>query len=162
VEPVSRSHTGVTGINYVSAVGRYSIRGRRTERIGIDIGRLLPSDPPNDDMNRRWIPAVAVAAALFVAAVVPVAPGGGGGPVGVDKLMHAVGYVVLAAALTHPLDGHHRSVALAFVAAVAYGLFLESVQAPLAYRAFDLADAVANAVGAAIGVGGKAWRRARE
>jgi VanZ family protein len=162
VEPVSRSHTGVTIFSYVIAVVRYSFRGRRTESIGTDIRRLLPSAAPNEDVYRRWCPAVAVAAALLVAAVVPVAPGGGGGPVGGDKLMHAVGYAALATALTRALEGHRRSLALAFVAAVAYGLLLESVQAPLAYRAFDLADAVANGVGSAVGVGVKAWYRARE
>jgi VanZ family protein len=122
----------------------------------------LPSGVLHGDVHRRWRPAVAVAAVLFVAAVVPVSQGGGRGPDGVDKLLRAVGYAVFAVVLGRALEGRHYPLALAFVAAVAYGLLLESVQAPLAFRAFDLADAVANAVGAAVGITGKAWRRVRK
>jgi len=105
-------------------------------------------------VHRRWRPAVAVAVALFVAAVVPAAPGGGGGPVGVDKLFHAVGYATLAGALAVALERRPRSVAAvgAIVGAVACGIGIELVQAGVPYRAFSPVDVAANGIGAVTGV----------
>lgn len=118
---------------------------------------------------------VVVAVFLLVASVIepsggPPTPPMGGIPA--DKLLHGVAYAGLAAAFAvglatpHrvdsratgcPLDGRpttRRVVLLAVVGATVYGLAIEGVQYPLPYRTFDLLDAAANAVGAAVGAAG--------
>lgn len=111
----------------------------------------------------RWSAVGVVALALLVAAVVP---GGAGAPttgplgaVGLDKWLHAAGYLALAATLTWALDrrvddGPDLAVAgpgLAVVVAVGYGVALEVVQAPLATRSASTGDALADAAGAIVG-----------
>jgi VanZ family protein len=118
---------------------------------------------------------VAVAAAVLVASV---SEPSGGPPapavlgVSADKLLHGAAYATLAAAVALGLatprgDGtpagpvlpsgptRRRVVSLAIGVAAVYGVVMEGLQGPLPYRTFDLLDAVANAVGAAIGAG--AW-----
>jgi VanZ family protein len=118
---------------------------------------------------------VAVAAAVLVASVSepsggPPAPPILGAPA--DKPLHGAAYATLAAAValglatprgdgtstggTAPRGPTRRRVALLAVAlAAAYGVAMEGLQGPLPYRTFDLLDAAANAVGAAVGAG--AW-----
>jgi VanZ family protein len=119
---------------------------------------------------RRAAPAV-VAAVVLVASVSEPSPGGPPtpSPFGIpgDKLLHGGAYAALAAALGvglatpggwllaagAPLGARQRRliVALAVLGAVGYGLAMEGVQYPLPFRTFDLLDAAANAVGAALG-----------
>lgn len=113
---------------------------------------------PLVDRRLRYALAAGVAVVLFVASVVD--PPSTGGPtvlfgVGVDKWLHAAGYAGLAAAVGYTqLDEsglNRRTLFGVFLLVVAYGLGIELVQAPLPARAFDLADAAANAVGAVLG-----------
>ncbi|WP_254545738.1 VanZ family protein [Halomarina pelagica] len=79
-------------------------------------------------------------------------PGGPLGLVGFDKWLHALTYAAMALLVAYALVARTpRSLALAGALAVAYGAGIEVVQAFLPLRAFDTADALANAVGAAIG-----------
>ena len=107
-------------------------------------------------MYRRWLPAVAVAVVLLVASVVPPGPAGGAaGPLPLDKLLHTAGYAALAGSLAVALAVREQPAAWvaarSFCGAVAYGVAIELVQAGVPYRAFSLADAGANALGALVG-----------
>jgi len=110
----------------------------------------------------RWSFVAVVAGVILAASVVrPTGAGATLGPfgvLGVDKYLHAVGYAVLALALAYALaDRDAGRVAVAVVlAAASFGLVVELVQLPLAYRTFSLADAAANATGA--GVVALGWR----
>lgn len=117
-------------------------------------------------MSRRWFSPVLVAAVLLVASVVPPGPAGGAaGPLPMDKLLHAAGYAALAGALAGALATRERSArraaTLSFCGAVAYGIGIELVQAGVPYRAFSLADAGANALGALVGAAVAAEYRRR-
>ena len=111
-------------------------------------------------LPRGPVAAAVVAAVVLVASLLPVPIGTGAessGVLGVDLLFHAVGYAALAAVTLDALDRAHpdataRSAALAFAAAVAFGLFVELLQGTLQWRTLAVADAVANAVGAALGI----------
>ncbi|QKG94181.1 hypothetical protein HPS36_13270 [Halorubrum salinarum] len=108
--------------------------------------------------------ALAFALVVLVASVVPV-PGssGGGGSalggvldvlpagVGLTDQFHLVGYAVLAALLVPVTRGNRFGPLLAAGGAVAFGLGIELVQAPIPWRSFALRDAAVNAVGAAVG-----------
>ncbi|WP_224333932.1 VanZ family protein [Haloprofundus halobius] len=125
------------------------------------------SPPPSRRLTRsvvlsprlRWAVVFLVAAAVFVASVV--APPGDGGPtlgpfglVGADKWLHAVAYAAVAGALAHALDPKLERAALGgFFGAFAYGFVVELAQWVAPTRQFDLFDAAANGVGAALGVG---------
>lgn len=120
----------------------------------------------------RLLLPVAVAAVVLVASVSE--PGGGppappifGLPA--DKLLHGGTYAAFAGALGVGLVTLEtterrprrrlgrplwRVAVLAAVGAVTYGLAMEGLQYPLPYRTFDLLDAAANAVGAAVGATG--------
>ncbi|WP_241991792.1 hypothetical protein [Halorubrum sp. SS7] len=101
---------------------------------------------------------------MLVASVVPV-PGssGGGGSalggvldvlpagVGLTDPFHLVGYAVLAALLVPVTRGNRLGPLLAAGGAVAFGLGIELVQAPIPWRSFAWRDAAVNAVGAAVG-----------
>ncbi len=123
----------------------------------------------------RWVRRlVPVAWAGFVLVASVIEPGGGapsppvlGFPA--DKVLHGLTYATLAAALAvgfatvepERLPGNElrerplvRVALLAVVVATAYGLAIEGVQFPIPYRTFDLLDAAANAVGAAVGAAG--------
>jgi VanZ family protein len=111
----------------------------------------------------RWAVVGLVAGTVFLASVVDT---GGAvsswGPLGVlraDKYFHAAGYAALAIAVAYAM-AHHGSdlvvVAVAFLSAVLFGFGIECLQYGLAHRSFSLADAGANAAGAALAVG--AWR----
>lgn len=113
---------------------------------------------PLVDRRLRYVLAVGVAAAVFVASVVN--PPSTDGPtvlfgVGVDKWLHLLAYAALAGAVGYArldeagLDG--RALLGVFLLVAVYGFGVEFVQAPLPARAFDLADAAVNALGAAVG-----------
>jgi VanZ family protein len=113
----------------------------------------------------RYAGALGVAAVLLWASVIrPPATDPGGQPfvlfgVPGDKWLHAVAYAGLAGALAYARLAERRDLLVVAFVAVAYGLAIEGVQAPLAYRAFSLADAAANAVGATVGAA--LWTRVR-
>ncbi|SFR35555.1 VanZ family protein [Halogeometricum limi] len=74
--------------------------------------------------------------------------------VGVDKWVHLGAYATTAFLGADALRARDTaSVALAAVAATALGGGVELVQASIPARSFSVADAVANAVGAALGAG---------
>lgn len=113
------------------------------------------SSPP---LWLRWGTVIAVAAALFVASVVP--PSGGVpelgplGLVGFDKWLHTAGYAGLGAALFVALRPTRRlrdALALAVCLAAVYGVGIELVQALFPARQTDPTDALANTVGAILG-----------
>lgn len=124
---------------------------RRTEPVTFFGGRFRVPD-----VSQRWVPPVLIAAVLLVASVVPPGPvGGTAGPLPVDELLHAAGYAALAGTLAGALATRGRSTrraaTLSFCGAVAYGIGIELVQAGVPYRAFSLADAGANTLGALVG-----------
>lgn len=122
--------------------------------------------------SRGWLPAVAVAAAVLLASVVPV-PGGAPadpGAVSLTDPFHLLGYAALAAVLVGPIAATHRErigfrsepspsratmaalvAVFAALAATAFGLGIELVQARIPWRSFAVADAVVNATGALVG-----------
>jgi len=125
---------------------------RAFDAIAVGVGRARP--------RVRWTAVAIVAVGLLAASLLP---GGAGAPttgpfgvVGLDKWLHAVGYLGLAATLAWALDrpvggGSVRGAFVAAVGAVAYGVVLEVVQAPLSTRSASTGDAVADAVGAVLG-----------
>lgn len=74
------------------------------------------------------------------------------GAVGVDKWLHAGAYaafaLVLAYALVPRCRGTRRGLLSTLVLAGGYGIAMEILQSPLAYRSFDPLDATANLLGA--------------
>ncbi len=104
---------------------------------------------------RRWLP-LAVALVILVASLVPGGGGGGAiGPVGVDKLLHVVGYAVLAGTSLWALCDRRLGATLAVVVLVTgYGGVVELLQGPVPGRAVSLLDLVADGVGAVLGVVG--------
>lgn len=122
------------------------------------MGRPAPGRVPT---WARWTVVVLVAGGILVASALPrtagVGPPMGPGPanlVGADKWLHGLAYGGLALALLYALAATDRpfphSIALTLGVAVAFGLGVELVQAPLPTRRFEPLDVVANGVGAAL------------
>jgi VanZ family protein len=80
---------------------------------------------------------------------------------GIDKYLHFLGYAGFALVLAYALAGQSagRIAVVVFLGAAGFGLFVELLQLPLAYRTFSLADAAANAAGATVVA--VAWRPLR-
>ncbi len=124
----------------------------------------LPRRLPATVSSRRfrWALVAVVALAVFVASVSPVAPGMAAfGPFGLvhrDKWAHATGYAILAGTLAAALSTERsrrslvRLLAVAFVVAVAYGVGIELVQGAIPTRDESAMDALADAVGALVGL----------
>jgi VanZ family protein len=113
----------------------------------------------------RWGVVAAVAAAILVASLVPTpdrptATGPFG--VGTDRYVHAAAYAGLAASIGYAsVAGRtERVLTVAFLGAVAFGLVVELLQAPVPSRSASHLDVVANVVGAAVATG--TWPLARE
>lgn len=74
------------------------------------------------------------------------------GAFGFDKWLHAGGYATFALLLAYALvprwRGARRGLIATLLLAGGYGIALEVLQQPLAYRSFDPADATANLLGA--------------
>lgn len=111
--------------------------------------------------------AVGVAGVVLAASLVPVPGGGGAGGalpawLSVTTPFHLVGYAVLGALAARAATASRPAVALAVGAgaAAAFGLGVEVAQAPVPWRSFAWTDAAVNAVGAALGAGAVALRRA--
>ena len=102
----------------------------------------------------RWQAATAAyAVCIFVASVIPVAPRFAPGRL--DKAVHLCEYLLLAWLLVQALRaGAHRAASwVAWGWATGYGMMLELVQALVPWRSAEVSDALANALGAALGVG---------
>lgn len=73
-----------------------------------------------------------------------------------DKVLHLCQYLIFAWLLVQAIrvgGGRDRTYLLwAWIYAFSYGLLMELVQAFVPWRSADLADAVANGIGGAIGV----------
>lgn len=108
-------------------------------------------------MRSRRLLAVAVAAVILAASLVP--DGGGGsavGPVGVDKLLHFGGYAVLTLVALAALRAQSARTVLAVVVLVTvFGGGVELLQGPVPGRSVSTLDLVADAVGAVVGAA--AW-----
>lgn len=100
------------------------------------------------DIVVRWLPAAILMAAIFTMSSFRVPPLPQGPVVGVDKLIHAGVYGLLATLLYHATG---RPV-LAVVLTVAYGCTDELHQALVPGRFSDAFDALADAIGAVLGV----------
>lgn len=104
----------------------------------------------------RWAPVLALAAAIWVGAILPgdtvSAPGR------LDLVAHAVEFIVFAAAATWAGGPHARGwVALAF--SLGLGVLTEASQRLVPTRQADPADLVADLLGAALGIA--LWRTFR-
>ncbi|MFC4357584.1 VanZ family protein [Halobium salinum] len=112
---------------------------------------------PSPGRRLRWTAVLVVAVAILAASVAPPGPDTGEpfvllGVAG-DKWLHAAAYAGLAATagwavfLDRPVP---RALVLAVCLSAGYGVAMEVVQAPLPARQFDVADMLANAVGAVV------------
>jgi VanZ family protein len=108
---------------------------------------------------RNVVPALLWTLALFFGGGGPPPPEGAGELIGIpsDKLLHAVAFLVLALltarAVRYELPRGRRlsRVALAVGLSVAIGVLLEVYQLALPDRSADVADAVADSIGAVLG-----------
>ena len=92
---------------------------------------------------------------MFILSVVPTGPDLGVSHL--DKIAHLCEYLVFAWLLVHAVRGSRVIEArsylwMAWIYATSYGLLMELLQALVPWRTADLADAAANALGAALGV----------
>ena len=91
---------------------------------------------------------------MFIASVIPIDVQS---PVGhLDKVVHVCEYLLFAWLLVQAIRAtqleDREYVLMAWIYATSYGLLIEMIQAMLPWRSADWADAVSNAVGAALGV----------
>ena len=106
--------------------------------------------------SRRWWWGLVVAYATFVliGSLVPVTPSLSPGHL--DKVEHLGEYLLFAWLLVQAIRLNHlrqrEYLTLAWIYATSYGLLMELLQIMVPWRSAELLDAVANAVGAAIGV----------
>ncbi|MBI3312397.1 MAG: VanZ family protein [Candidatus Omnitrophica bacterium] len=109
--------------------------------------------------NRQWWWSLtgAYATVIAVGAVIPV-PSKVGSAIGsLDKLLHLCEYLLLAWCTVRASRAsgfpQAKTLTVAFLFPVGFGVFLEAVQGLLPYRSAELGDIVANTVGAGLGVG---------
>jgi len=103
---------------------------------------------------RRRLP-VAVATVVLVASLVPGSGGGAVALAGVDKLLHGVGYAVLAVTALVAIRARTGRASLGVVLlATVFGGIVELLQGPVPGRSASLLDLVADAVGAVVGAAG--------
>lgn len=87
---------------------------------------------------------------LILVAVVSLAPVPGG-PEGSDKVAHVVLYAILAGWFSLIVN-RFKSLIIIFSGLTAYGLLMEYCQGMTAYRSMETADAIANGIGAGLGL----------
>ena len=104
--------------------------------------------------NAWWLVVAAYAALVFVLSVAPISPG-----VSIphlDKVAHLCEYLVFAYLLVQAIratwHGERAYLLWAWIYATSYGLLMELIQIMVPWRSAELGDALANAVGAALGV----------
>ena len=100
-----------------------------------------------------WAAVWVYAVFLFIVSVVPVTPAVSWPYL--DKVVHLCEYLVFAWLLRVALRATRPAPAalrLAWLWATGYGALIELAQALIPWRSADLADAIVNGVGAAIGV----------
>lgn len=88
---------------------------------------------------------------LFIVSVIPVPEGGPEIPY-FDKLVHLCEYFLFAWLLARAFRAGPRAFRNAWSMAVGYGIAIELVQAMIPWRSAELLDAIANAIGAALGI----------
>lgn len=119
------------------------------------------------NISSRWLPRALRAVAVLVAVAVPLGLFiGGAQPVAVglipppyDKMVHALVFAVLAAAMGYASGWRGwRMVLLAFGGALAVGVLDEWHQMVLPGRSAGWDDLAADAVGAALGAWALRWR----
>ncbi|MFC4360330.1 VanZ family protein [Halobium salinum] len=105
----------------------------------------------------RWLPTLVAALLLFVGTVVPLPrrQNASFGPLGPDKLGHAVGHFGLTAVFLRALgegrpDG--RSALAAVLLSLCFGTCTELLQEAVPGRGFERADVFAGVVGSLLGV----------
>jgi VanZ family protein len=121
---------------------------------------MAAPSPSSSHRPARWALVAAVAGAILVASLVPAGSGIGRlGPLGLlrrDLWLHGGAYLVLQLALSYAVLGERGTPAIPLAATpvltLAYGLFVEGLQALVAYRSFSTADLVANTVGVLLAV----------
>lgn len=104
-------------------------------------------------MRRTELLVLAVAGAILVTSLLPAGSGGAGaaGLIGADKLLHAVGYGVLAlVAFRATSPDTAWEYALVVLGVVAFGGAVELLQGQFPTRQPSLWDALANALGAVV------------
>lgn len=115
----------------------------------------------SDRRPRAWLPVLVVAGAILVGSALPLSGSAGPpfGPVGLVgdvALLHAVGYGLLGWVLARALVATGRStvavLALVVVATVGFGLAVELLQVPLPTRGYQVADLLADGIGAVAAV----------
>ena len=73
------------------------------------------------------------------------------GPAGSDKIAHIILYAMLSGWFSL-LVSRQKSLWWVFFGVAAYGMLMEILQGQTGYRSLELADAVANSIGAALGL----------
>ena len=103
-----------------------------------------------------WLAVGGCAAAIFILSVVPV-PEGPSVPY-LDKAVHLCEYLLFSWLLAHAIRATQLTARdylwLVWIYATSYGLVIEIIQGLIPWRSADLLDAVANALGAALGAWG--------
>ncbi len=106
--------------------------------------------------NRWWVAVGVYAAIVFVLSVIPTEHLPGAEVPHLDKVVHLCEYLLFAWVLVQAIRTSQmpeRDYLLwAWIYATSYGLLMEVIQLMVPWRSAELGDAVANAVGAAIGV----------
>lgn len=164
-----RDCPGVRGPNPVP-VSRIECNRRRPHerrsRTDSDSGRRAVPSTVRVPTRYRYGLALAAALAVLVASVVD-PPGTGPTPtgpfglLGADKYSHAAAYATVAWAFAWARRASTgRALLVVAAVAAAYGAGIELLQATIPARSFEIADGVANAVGAILGIGIR-WLGAR-
>jgi VanZ family protein len=117
-------------------------------------------EPRGGTSADRWLLSWAGLIAVVLLLPPGLVPGlGAASESGLDKLGHAVLFLVLGLLALGPVRARfRRPLLVALVAGLLYGAALEVVQGAFGWREAELADVVADGVGTAAGVVAAWWR----